>query len=345
LNNIVINLQEKQMEQVRSVAHPNNVDGGNNPTDFERIPMRNQHLTSLALLMFVSAPFAGTLRAQTNPDAQTVGVSDDTRPAVLIDASWVHLTNGLTGTKNTDTRIAAVTGLSLLGGQPRAEKLVRDALHDADIDVRLAAIVAAGEMVKSGSRSLTTDLRTLLTDADPKVAFTTASTLWKLDDASGEDILMAVAQGDNSGNYSFVKNSEHNASRTLHSPAALAKIAATQTMVILVPPIGMGMGAYGYLRGTAGIAPQVTAITQISKRQTAPVKKALIEATKTKDNGARLAAAEALAKFRGDDVRDALRPLLTDSKDNVRFTASAAYIRVSTSAAAPASSKKATIER
>jgi HEAT repeat protein len=293
--------------------------------------MRNWSIVTLAALLSFSAI---PLHAQTNVDSKVVGADDETNPSVLIEASWTRLTNGLTGTKNTDMRIAAISGLSLLGGNPRAEKLIRDTLNDPDIDVRLSAIVAAGEMAKDGSRNLANEVRNLLNDADPKVAFTAASTLWKLDDPSGEDILMAVAQGERSGDYSFWKGSKHNANRTLHSPAALAKIAAQQSMVILVPPVGIGMGAYGYLKST-GASPQVVSITQIAKEHTDPVKQALIEASKTKDTGARLAAAEALVKFRGDDVREALRNLLTDSKDNVRFTASAAYIRV---ASGPATS-------
>ena len=267
-------------------------------------------------------------------NAQAAAADDD---STLRDAAWTRLENGVTGTKNTDTRIAAISALSLLGGQPRAEKLVGNTLHDEDTDVRLAAIVAAGEMMKNGNRTtFSQELRDQLNDTDPKIAFTSASTLWKLDDPSGEDILFAVAEGERSGDYNFWKGSRHNAKRTLHSPSALAKIAAQQSMVILVPPVGMGMGAYGYLKGAGGASPQVTAITQIEKEHTEPAKNALIQASKTKDAGARLAAAEALAEYRGDDVRAALRDLLTDSKDNVRFTASAAFIR---QLSAPAAAK------
>ena len=306
--------------------------------------IRCTSVASLALLSVLSLPL---LHAQTaNPDADVVGAPDETRPAVLVDAAWTRLENGVTGTKNTDMRIAAISGLSLLGGEPRAERLVGNAMHDPDVDVRLAAIVAAGEMAKGGSRSFPMELRNQLNDADPKVAFTAATTLWKLEDPSGEDILLAVAEGERSGDYDFWKGSKHNASRTLHSPAALAKIAAQQGMVILVPPVGMGMGAYGYLKSTGGTSPQVTAITEIAKEHTGPSQTALIEATKTKEAGARLAAAEALATYRGDDVREALRALLTDGKDNVRFTASAAYIRVANGGPAaatksPAASPKA----
>jgi HEAT repeat protein len=304
--------------------------------------MRNCRTVALACITLLPAIIAPTRiiaqQQENNPDAKVAGGPEETRPAVLIEASWTRLENGVTGTKNTDTRIAAITGLSLLGGEPRAERLVGNAMHDPDIDVRLAAIVAAGEMGKTlGARSnFAPEIRDMLNDPDPKVAFTCASTLWKMDDPSGEDILLAVAEGERSGDYNFWKGSKHNASRTLHSPAALAKIAAQQGMVILVPPVGMGMGAYGYLKGAGGASPQVTAITQIAKEQTGPAKQALIEATRTKDAGARLAAAEALAKFNGEDAVAALRALLTDSKENVRFTASAAYIRLVSGAGARA---------
>ncbi len=300
------------------------------------------HRSCFAVIFaFSLLPASICLSAQTS---NTTTTADEISPQVLREAAWTRLENGVTGTKNTDTRIAAISALSLLGGQPHAEKLIGNTLHDPDIDVRLAAIVAAGELMKNGSKNVfSEELREQLNDQDPKVAFTTASTLWKLNDPSGEDILLAVAEGERSGDYNFWKGSKHNATRTLHSPSALAKIAAQQSMVILVPPIGMGMGAYGYLKSSGGANPQVTAITQIEKEHTDPAKQALIEASKTKDTGARVAAAEALAEYPGNDVTAALRDMLTDSKDNVRFTASAAYIRQSQSSGAtskPVTKKK-----
>jgi len=259
--------------------------------------------------------------------------SDETPPA-LIQRAWRELEDAIAPKRSTDTRIAAINALSLLGGNPRAEKLVGSAIADSNSDIRLAAIVAAGEMTapQASHSSFAPELRHLIDDPDPKVAFTAASTLWKLKDPSGEDVLIAVAEGERSADYSFWKGSKHNASRTLHSPASLAKIGATQGMLMLVPPVGIGMGAYGYLKGTTGgISPQITAITQLAHEPSDFVRSALITALADKDPGARVAAAEALATLHGDTVRDALRPLFDDSKEQVRFTGSAAYIRVATS--------------
>lgn len=294
------------------------------------------------LLAFTLLSATQPLYAQSSsPDGTVVGANNEARPQMLRDAAWTRLEDGVTGTKNTDTRIAAISALSLLGGQQRAEKLVGNCLHDPDIDVRLAAIVAAGELMKNGSANVfSNELRSELDDQDPKVVFTTASTLWKLDDPSGEDILLAVAEGERSGNYNFWKGSTHQANRTLHSPVALMKIAAQQSITILVPPVGIGMGAYNYLRGSGGVSPQITAINQIGKERTNPAKIALIEATKTKDPVARLSAAEILSNYPGDDVTDALRQLMTDDKENVRFSASAAYIRQTTTPGATSPTKR-----
>ena len=75
---------------------------------------------------------------------------------------------------------------------PRSEKMITDAMADPDVDVRTAAALAAGQ---TKDRNLTTPLRNLLDDNEPQVVFTAATTLWKMGDKSGEDILMAVVDG------------------------------------------------------------------------------------------------------------------------------------------------------
>ncbi len=263
-----------------------------------------------------------------NDDARVVGAAK-LAPVDRSGEAWTLLQDNLSS-KKVDTRIAALSALSLLGGNVRAEGMVQGVMNDdnADIDVRLAAIVAAGQMDRDrGPHTVfREDLRDMLGSNDPKLSFTAASTLWALHDTAGEDMLTATAEGERASDYSFLKRSEHNATRTLHSPEALAKIAVMQSLTIFVPPVGMGMGAYGYLKGTPGASPQVTAIEQLAKVHTASVQKALIVATKTKDAGARIAAAEALAKFPGPDVQSALYPLMSDDKLQVRLTASAAFL-------------------
>lgn len=293
-------------------------------------------LVGLVGIVLLGCP-PGRAQDKGTNDSGLVGVTPPA-PEDGTSKAWKQLVDNL-ASKREDTRIDAINALSLLGGNARAEGMVRDVMNDtqADIDVRLAAIVAAGQMDKDRGAhgSFGADLHKFVASDDPKLSFTAATTLWALQDTSGEDVLIATAEGERVSDYSFLKRSEHNASRTLHSPEALAKIAMMQGLTILVPPVGMGMGAYGYLKGTPGASPQVTAIEQLAKVHTPEVQKALIVATKTKDTAARIAAAEALAKFSGADVRDALAPLLDSDRLQVRLTASAAYLRATSAPVTP----------
>lgn len=299
-------------------------------------------LLSGALLVVTAPCQAQNAGGSDHKVADTAGHTDT--GAGSADQAWGQLQESF-DSKRVDTRIQALSALSLLGGNARAEGMVRKAMRDesADVDVREAAIVAAGQMDKDRGAhgSFRNDLRNLLSSSDPKLSFTAATTLWGLKDTAGQDVLVATAEGERAGEYSFLKRSEHNASRTLHNPEALAKIAVLQSLTILVPPVGMGMGAYGYLKGTSGASPQVTAIEQLAKVHTPEVQKALIVATQTKDAGARIAAAESLAKYTGPAVRDALAALLNDDKQQVRLTASAAYLHVAEGSPRDATSGKA----
>lgn len=288
-------------------------------------------------MLLGAAPAIVAQQQPSNSDAGLVGVPATQSPEDTAKAAWGRLEDSL-ASKRVDSRIDALSALSLLGGNTRAEGMVRGAMNDesADIDARVAAIVAAGQMDKDRAArpAFRDDLHKLVASNDPKLSFAAATTLWAMHDKAGEDVLVATAEGERASDYGFLKRSEHNASRTLHSPEALAKIAMVQSLTILVPPVGMGMGAYGYLKGTAGPSPQVTAIEQLAKEHTPDVQKALIVATKTKDAAARIAASEALAKYAGPEVADALSQLMLDEKLQVRLTASAAYLAV-TGAHAP----------
>ena len=85
-----------------------------------------------------------------------------------------------------------------------------------------AAILAADKSAKDPQ--LITRLRAALDDPDPQVAYAAATTLWKMHDSSGEDLLLAVAAGDAHDKLGMIKAEKHKAAKDLHSPGALAKI-------------------------------------------------------------------------------------------------------------------------
>jgi HEAT repeat protein len=195
--------------------------------------------------------------------------------------------------------------------------------------VRAAAVLAAGQ---TKSRNLTTDLRRLLDDKDPGVAFVAALTLWKMHDRSGEDILIAVADGDRKTAAGLVNGTEHSIDKQLHDPTGLAKFGAMQGASMLLGPFGFGLTAYEYIRKNGGDSARVSAIEAIAGNHTEPIRKDLIDATTDKDLGVRAAACKALAHYREADVPPAIGKVFDDTKPPVRLTAAAAYL-VSTHAA------------
>jgi HEAT repeat protein len=256
-------------------------------------------------------------------DAPAATLSTTSTPEDRDREAWKILTDAAGDAKHPQTRIQALAALGLLRS-PRSAKLIVDAMRDPDLDVRTAAALAAGQ---TKDRDLTTNLRDLLDDKEPQVAFTAAMTLWKMDDKSGEDILMAVVDGERKAGANLINGTEHNISKDLHDPAAMAKLGALQGASMLLGPFGFGITAFEYIHRSGGDLARVSAIEQISQEKTDPIHKELVAALGDKDPAVRAAAAKALADYRDKPTSMAIYPLFADPKYPVRLTSAAAYLR------------------
>ena len=266
-----------------------------------------------------------------NADSHVVGdnpvagmaPAEDATPEGRERAAWKLLDDAMADVKHPQVRIQALAALGLLRSA-KSEKMLADAMDDPDLDVRTAAILAAGQ---AKDRNLTTNMRNLLDDKEPQVAFTAATTLWKMGDKSGEDILVSVVNGERSANASMVHGTEHKISRDLHDPAMLARLGALQGAAMVLGPFGFGITAIEYMRQNGGDLSRVSAIEQISQERTEPVHQELIGALADKDQSVRAAAAKALADYHDQPTAKAVYALLSDPKQPVRLTAAAAYLR------------------
>jgi hypothetical protein len=266
----------------------------------------------------------------TQADAQVVGDTDQapTLPkATTVEersrTAWGMLSDAMGDTKHVQTRIYGLAALGLLRNA-RSEKMITDAMGDPDVDVRTAAVLAAGE---TKDRNLTTPLRNMLDDKEPQVDFAAAMTLWKMGDKSGEDILMSVVDGDRSATPSMMHGTGHKLNRDLHDPAKMAKLGAIQGAYLLLGPFGFGITAFEFIHQSGGDLSRVSAIEQISQERIEPVHKELITALGDKDLTVRAAAAKALMAYHDDATQKAVYALLADPKQPVRLTAAAAYLR------------------
>jgi HEAT repeat protein len=266
-----------------------------------------------------------------NPDGRVVG--DETPNAIALPmaatpvereaAAWRLLTDSMADVKHPQTRIQALAALGLLRS-PRSEKMIADAMADPDLDVRTAAALAAGQ---TKDRNLTTNLRNLLDDKEPQVAFTAATTLWTMGDKSGEDILLSVVDGERSAGPTLMNGTKHKISKDLHDPAMLARLGALQGAAMMLGPFGFGITAIEYVHQSGGDLARASAIEQVSQEKTEPIHKELIAALGDKDQAVRAAAAKALMDYPDDATSMAVYALLADNKQPVRLTAAAAYLR------------------
>jgi len=266
-----------------------------------------------------------------NPDSAVVGDTDQPAPALpkaataaeRSTAAWKLLTDAAADPKHPQTRIQALAALGLMRS-PRSEKMITDAMADPDVDVRTAAVLSAGQ---TKDRNMTTSIRNLLDDKEPQVAFVAAMTLYKMGDKSGEDILMAVVDGDRKAGPTLMHGTEHKINKDLHDPTMLAKMGAMQGASMLLGPFGFGITAFEFIRQSGGDLSRVSAIEQIAQERIEPVHKELIAALGDKDLTVRAAAAKALVDYHDTPTQMAVYALLDDAKQPVRLTGAAAYLR------------------
>ena len=264
--------------------------------------------------------------APANQTAQAISkaaIAPET-PAETLKRCWEMLTDSVEDAKHTETRTQALNALSSLGSNPRADKLIAAAMKDPNLDVRTAAVLAAG---KTKSPSLAAPIRELLNDHEPQVVFAAAETLWKqFKDKNGEDVLAAVAAGDRKANPTLIHGAQHDISRTIHSPSALAKIGITAGAGLVLGPFGFSVAAVEYMRKNGADTARVQSIELLADDRTEGVRDQMQSALDDKDPGVRAAAVMVLGGFHRSQDASKISSLLDDSKLPVRLAAAAAYI-------------------
>jgi hypothetical protein len=263
--------------------------------------------------------------AAASVDGQIVE-SPDVKPRTreqLTGDAWGLLQAAATDPKHIDVRIQGLAALGTMGSNARSGKMIEQAFADVDVDVRTAAVLAAGQ---SHNKVLVPGMRRLLDDKEPQVAFAAANVLWRMGDHTGADILLAVVDGDRRANATLVHGSMHQASREMHDPAAMAKLGALEGASMLLGPFGFGITAYEYVKKNGGDSARVKAVEDIAQGRSEEVKKTLLEALRDKDPGVRAAAAVGVRGYREPEVAEDLAMLLGDPKRPVQLSGAAAYL-------------------
>jgi len=262
-------------------------------------------------------------RQQELAAAQAQAASDET-PAARQLRCWHLIEDNLHDTKNIDHQEQAMNALSEMPTNKHALELIEVSMKDPSMDVRTAAILAAG---KVKSPWMVMPLHRALDDQEPQVVFAAATTLWKdYKDHTGLDILDAIVDGDRKANPGLMHGAEHSMSRTMHSPSTMARIGLTTGAGLLLGPFGFSVTAIKYMEANGADTARVQALTLLAEERTPAVREDLFQALADKDPGVRAAAAYELGKYHSPAYGAKIAPLVDDSKLPVRLSASAAYL-------------------
>jgi HEAT repeat protein len=267
-------------------------------------------------------PPAAPPQSAVTPEPQSAQPAQQFEPNVI--RAWSILTESAAPGRSAHDRIEALAALGTMGSNDRAARIIGDAINGHDSDVRVAAILAAGQ---TKNPKLLPPLQRALDDDQPQVAYAAAVTLWKMHDYSGEDLLMAVALGDRKAKPGLIKSERHKADQDLHSRRALTMIAVNQGSGYFLGPFGIGVKAIEMVDKNSGAITRAAAIDQLSQHHTDDVRDVLITDLTDGEPAVRAAAAKGLGRWPGPDTAKALAPMFGDNHLAVRLTAAAAYLR------------------
>lgn len=256
------------------------------------------------------------------PAPQSAQPAQQFEPNVI--RAWSILTESAAPGRSAHDRIEALAALGTMGSNDRAARLIADAIAGHDSDVRVAAILAAGQ---TQNPKLLPPLQRALDDDNAQVAYTAALTLWKMHDTSGEDLLFAVALGDRKAKPGLIKSQRHKADKELHSPKALTMIAVNQGSGYFLGPFGVGVKAIEMVDKNSGAITRAAAIDQLAQHHTDDVRDVLITDLTDGEPAVRAAAAKGLGRWPGPATANILAPMFGDNHLAVRLTAAAAYLR------------------
>lgn len=245
-----------------------------------------------------------------------------------VEQSWSTLQAGADD-KSADQRIATMRVLQLIPGNAKAVTMAEKGLQDKEADVRGAAALSLGAM---GSKSSIPALAAVAkSDKEGAVVLATAKALIQLGDERGYSVYYAVLTGQRKSGESLVGGEEKQLDDLLRNPKQMEEMAFEQGMGF-VPFGGIGLQAFNTIHAseTKGPILRATCVKILAKDPDARTEKALIAATADKEWVVRAAAYDALARRGDSEVLPDLAAGLKDDREEVKLTAAAAIVHLST---------------
>lgn len=242
---------------------------------------------------------------------------------VTDESPWQALDAGLKDT-NPARRISAVLAMSVVKPQPRPVALLEGMITDKDLGVRQAVCATLGDMKSTASVKM---LKQALEDKAPEVIFAAARALYSMNDPAGREVLTGVLLGEQKDSSGFMTTSIRDAKLKLRDPKALLLIGVNQAAALL-GPVGAGVPLAEQLLKDGQASGKTIAALLLATDTSVESKTAIRQALSDKNWTVRAAATRAVAlRGLGEDYPD-LKALLDDKREEVKYAAAAAMIRL-----------------
>lgn len=237
-----------------------------------------------------------------------------------VDGAWQLLEAGVNSDKAGE-RAIAVHAIGLIRGNSHARYLAERGLDDEKPEVRAVAAEALG---KIGMKTSMPKLKQMLDDKDSKVVLSAAQALIELKDEDGYQVYYEILTGERKSSGGLIASQE----AMLKDPKRLLDLGFHEGLGF-VPFGGISWEAYKTITKDDVTPLRAAAAKKLAQDPDPDSTKALIKAAGDKQWLVRAAALEALA-LRGDVAAVKTAALyLYDERDEVRYTAAGAVVRLS----------------
>jgi HEAT repeat protein len=217
-------------------------------------------------------------------------------------------------------RVLGIRVLGLLPGDHDAIELAETALADVKPEVRAAAAAVLGQVRSTASIP---KLQHALSDKEITVALAAAHALREMDDKSGYEVYYAILTGERKSGESLLAEE----TAVLHEPKKLEALAFEQG-IGYIPFASMGWDALRVILKNDSSPVRAAAASMLASDPDPSSAKALVNAAQGKSWVVRVAALEAIAKRGDPGLRLKIEPLMYDEKEEVRYAAAAAVLRL-----------------
>jgi HEAT repeat protein len=225
---------------------------------------------------------------------------------------------------NPAKRIASVLALGVARPEPKPAALVVGMLDDKDSGTRAAACSTLGDMK---ARTSIPKLRAALDDKAGEVIFAAGKALYAMGDPQGREVLIEVLEGDQTPKSGIVSSSLRDAKLKLHDPKALLLLGVNESAGLL-GPFGVSVPIAEMLMKDNDASGKTAAALLLATDHSQDTRKAVKEALNDKNWTVRVAAIRSAAMLDlTGDYRD-MEALLEDKRDEVRYAAAGAMIRL-----------------